>query len=126
MTKTTMVFAVLMIALGIAAFVGAGRSNSMVLVPMWWGLAMGVLAFIGIKRSEKKRNLFIQFNAVIAVIGIIWAAAEAIRGYGAARMAGVAPDRLALYSEIAMAILLFIYAAICMRWLLELRQVPAK
>ncbi len=114
MTKITLILAILMIALGLVAFVGTGRSNSMLLMPMMFGLALGVLGYMGIKR-EQKRKLFTQFSAVIATVGVVWAAAEAIRGYGATRAAGILPDYLAMTAEIVMAVMLLIYVNLCVR-----------
>jgi hypothetical protein len=120
MTKTTLTFAIVMILLGMGAYVGAGRSNSMLLVPMFFGLVLGVLGYLGIKR-EAKRKLFMQFSAVIAWIGVIWAVGEAVRSYGAARTAGIQLDQLALFSEITMAAVLFVYVNLSVRHLLAAR-----
>jgi hypothetical protein len=114
MTKVTLAFAVLILALGLAAFLGSGRSNSMLLVPLCFGLILGVLGFMGIKR-EKKRKLFMRFNAIIAVVGVIWSVAEAISVHGAARAAGVTPDYLAMAAEITMAVLLVVYVGLYVR-----------
>jgi len=124
MTKVTLALAVLIIALGLVAFLGSGRSNAELLIPMILGLALGVLGFMGIKR-EKKRKLFMRFNAILAVVGVIWSVGEAISGHGAARAAGVTPDYLAMAAEIAMAVLLVIYVGLYVRKLLTARQVVA-
>jgi hypothetical protein len=114
MTKLTLACAVLIIALGLAAFLGSGRSNSMVLVPMFLGVALGVLVFLGIRR-ENKRMLYMEFNAVLGTVGVIWSVSEAIRGYGVTRAAGVTPDYLALAAEMAMIVLFFIYVNLYVR-----------
>lgn len=122
MTKLTLAFAVLIIALGLAAFLGSGRSNSMVLIPMFLGLALGVLVFLGIRR-ENKRLLYMQFNAVLSTVGVVWSISEVIDGYGVTRAAGLTPDYLALGAEIAMVFLFFMYVSLYVRTVSALHAV---
>ena len=42
MAKVTLVFAVLLIALGLAGFLGTGHAHHTALIPAWFGLALGL------------------------------------------------------------------------------------
>ena len=44
MAKVTLVFAVLLIALGLVGYLGTGSLHPTALIPTWFGLALGILA----------------------------------------------------------------------------------
>src|SRR5665213_2680012 len=115
MAKMTLVVAVLLIALGLAGFVGTGSQHPTALIPTWFGVALGIFGFLAISPSEKRRKLFMHVNVTIGLIGFLGAAIKGIAGYGHARSAGLEPDRIALGSQGAMAALLLIYVLLCVR-----------
>jgi hypothetical protein len=92
------------------------------LIPAWFGLALGVFGFLAISPSESRRKLFMHINVTIGLLGLIGAVVEALRGYGAARVAGLEPDHIALASKLTMAGLLLIYVNLCIRSFLEARR----
>ena len=47
MAKVTLVFAVLLIALGLVGFFGTGSTHSTALIPAWFGLALGIWRLAG-------------------------------------------------------------------------------
>jgi hypothetical protein len=122
MAKVTLVFAVLLVALGLAGYFGTGSMHPTALIPAWFGLALGVFGFLAISPSESRRKLFMHINVTIGLLGLIGAVVEALRGYGAARAAGLEPDHIALASKLTMAGLLLIYVNLCIRSFLEARR----
>lgn len=122
MAKVTLVFAVLLVVLGLVGYFGTGRISSTALIPTWWGLAMGVCGFLAISPSESRRKIFMHVNVTIGALGCIGAFIEALRGYGAARPAGLDPDMKALAAKLAMAILLLIYVNLCVRSFIQARR----
>jgi hypothetical protein len=122
MAKVTLVFAVLLVALGLAGYFGTGSAHPTALIPAWFGLAMGVFGFLAISPNEGRRKLFMHVNVTIGLLGLIGAVVEALRGYGAARAAGLEPDHIALASKLTMAGLLLIYVNLCIRSFIEARR----
>jgi hypothetical protein len=120
--KVTLVFAVLLVALGLVGYLGTGSVHPTALIPTWFGLALGLFGFLAISPSEKRRKLFMHINVTIGALGFIGALVEAIRGYGAARTAGIDPDMKALVSKLVMAILLLIYVNLCVRSFIQARR----
>ena len=122
MAKTTIIFAVLLIILGLVGFIYTGSIHYTALIPMWFGIAMGIGGFLAISPSESRRKLFMHINVTIGLVGLLGALIEALRGYGAARSAGLEPDYIALASKLIMAGLLLIYVNMCIKSFIEARR----
>jgi hypothetical protein len=122
LAKLTLVLAVLLIALGLAGYLGTGSMHPTALIPAWFGLALGICGFLAISPSERRRKLFMHINVTIALLGFLGAAAEAVRGFVHAQSAGIPPDEIALASKAAMAGLLLIYVVLCVRSFIAARR----
>jgi hypothetical protein len=122
MAKVTLVFAVLLIALGLAGYLGTGSQHPTALIPTWFGLALGIFGVLAISPSESRRKLFMHINVTIGLLGFLGGAVEAIRGYMHAKSAGVEPDQIALASKLTMTGLLLIYVILCVRSFIAARR----
>jgi uncharacterized membrane protein len=122
MAKVTLVFAVLLVALGLAGYLGTGSLHPTALIPMWIGVALGVFGWLAISPNEGRRKLFMHINVTIALLGFIGGVVEAIRGYMHAKSAGLEPDQIALASKVTLAGLLFIYVILCVRSFIDARR----
>jgi hypothetical protein len=122
MAKTTIIFAVLLIILGLVGFFYTGSIHYTALIPTWFGLALGVFGFLAMSPSESRRKLFMHINVTIGAVGFLGAVVEALRGYGAARSAGLNPDYIALASKLIMAALLLNYVFLCVKSFIEVRR----
>ncbi len=122
MTKVTLVFAVLLIALGLAGYFGTGSIHPTALIPAWFGLALGFFGILAISPSESRRKLFMHINVTIGLIGFLGAGEEAIRGYLKATSRGLEPDRIALASKLTMTGLLLVYVVLCVRSFIAARR----
>src|ERR1700733_16226343 len=122
MAKVTLVFAVLLIALGLIGFLGTGSQYRTALIPTWFGVALGIFGFLAVSPSESRRKLFMHINVTIALLGFIGSTVEAIRGYVHATSAGIEPDQIALASKGTLAGLLLIYVILCVRSFIAARR----
>jgi hypothetical protein len=122
MAKVTLIFAVLLIALGLAGYLGTGSAHPTALIPAWFGLALGLFGLLAISPSESRRRLFMHINVTIGLVGFLGGAAEAVRGYVHAASAGLAPDLVALASKLTMSGLLLIYVLLCVRSFIHARR----
>lgn len=122
MAKVTLVFAVLLVTLGLVGYFGTGSLHPTALIPMWFGLALGLFGFLAISPTEGRRKLFMHINVTIGLLGFIGATVEALRGYAGARAAGIEPDHIALASKLTMAGLLLIYVNMCIRSFISARR----
>ena len=122
MAKLTLVFAALLVALGLIGYLGTGSAHPTALIPAWIGLAMGLFGFLAISPNEGRRKLFMHINVTIALLGFLGSASEAVRGYVHAKSAGMVPDQIALASKTTLAVLLLIYVILCVRSFIAARR----
>jgi hypothetical protein len=122
MAKVTMVFALLLCVLGLAGFLGTGRIHQTALIPTWFGLALGLCGYLAISPNEKRRKLFMHISVTIALLGFLGAGGRAVYGYVHASSLGIAPDAIALGSQLIMAALTLIYVILCVRSFIAARR----
>jgi hypothetical protein len=118
----TLLFAVLLIALGLAGFLGTGSAHPTALIPTWFGVALGIGGLLAISPSEGRRKLFMHINVTIGLLGFLGAAVEAVRGYVHAATAGLAPDMIALASKLTMSGLMLVYILLCVQSFIAARR----
>lgn len=122
MARVTLLFAVLLIALGLAGFLGTGSAHPTALIPTWFGVALGIGGLLAISPSEGRRKLFMHINVTIGLLGFLGAAVEAVRGYVHAATAGLAPDMIALASKLTMSGLMLVYILLCVQSFIAARR----
>jgi hypothetical protein len=122
MAKLTLVFAVLLAALGLAGYFYTGSQHPTALIPLWWGIALGICGFLAISPSPRRRSIFMHIAVTLGALGFIGALVEAVRGYGNARAAGIEPDHIALAAKLIMAGLLLIYVNFSVRSFIAARR----
>lgn len=122
LAKITLVFAVLLIVLGLIGYFGTGALHSTALIPTWFGVALGVFGMLAMSPSESRRKLFMHINVTIGLLGFLGGASEAVRGYLHAKSAGVAVDEIALASKLTMTGLLLVYVVLCVRSFIAARR----
>jgi hypothetical protein len=122
MAKVTLVFAFLLVVLGLAGYLGTGSIHPTALIPTWFGVALGIFGFLAISPSEGRRKLFMHINVTIALLGFLGAGGRAVFGYIHASAAGKSPDPIAIGSQAAMAILMLIYVILCVRSFIAARR----
>lgn len=122
MARVTLLFAVLLIVLGLGGFLGTGSLHPTALIPAWFGVALGFGGFAAISPSESRRKLFMHINVTIGLLGFLGAAVEAMHGYVHATSAGVPPDTIALVAKLTMSGLLLVYVLLCVRSFISARR----
>ena len=122
MAKVTLVFAVLLVILGIAGYYYTGHIHPTALIPLWFGVGLGICGFLAISPNEKRRKIFIHIAVVIGVIGFLGGAITAIQGYGNARSQGIDPDMVALWDKVIMAFLMLNYTILCVQSFIKARR----
>lgn len=122
MAKVTVVFAILLIALGMVGYFGTGAQHATALIPTWFGAALGMFGLLAMSPDEGRRKLFMHVAVTIGLLGFIGGAVEAIRGYLHAVHAGMQPDMIALASKLTMTGLLLIYVILCVRSFIAARR----
>lgn len=120
MAKVTLVFAALLIILGVVSYTGTGSLHPTALIPAWIGVALGVGGVLAMNPSRRK--LFMHINVTIGLIGFLGGAITALQGYGHARSLGIDPDYIAMAAKLTLAGLMLIYLNLCIRSFLAARR----
>jgi hypothetical protein len=116
--KVTLVFAVLLVVLGLVGFIGTGSEHLTALIPTWVGLALGVFGFLAISPSERRRKLFMHINVTIGLVGFVGVFFEILRSLTSSKEI----DGTALMAKTTMAWLLLIYVILCVRSFVAARR----
>ena len=122
MAKVTLVFAALLIVLGLVGFFGTGSQHPTALIPTWFGVALAVFGFLAMSPSEGRRKLFMHINVTIGLLGFLGAGERAVQSYIHASSLGLAPDKIALGSQITMAGLCLVYMILCINSFIQARR----
>lgn len=122
MAKVTLVFAILLIALGLFGFIGTGSQHYTALIPTWIGLILGIFGVLSLSPNPSRRKLFMHINVTVATLGAIGAAVEIIRSTLHAHAAGTVADPIATNAKMALAFLLLIYVVLCVRSFVAARK----
>jgi len=122
MAKTTIVFGVLLIVLGLAGFFGTGSTHPTALIPTWFGLALMLGGFLSISPSEARRKIFAHINVTVGLLGFLGAAGSALHNYGHNRSLGLDPDYKAMTYQLIMAGLMLVYVNLCVQSFIKARS----
>jgi hypothetical protein len=115
MAKITIVFAVLLVALGAGGYFWKESLQAAAVYPAVTGVLLGIFGFAAISPDEKRRKIFMHVNVTIGALGFLVSVVMALNGYGSARSEGVDVDNVLLCYRLAMAAVLLIYIQLCVR-----------
>jgi hypothetical protein len=118
MAKVTLVFAGLLMALGLAGYLGTGSQHPTALIPLWIGLLLGIFGVLAISPSESRRKIFMHINVTIGTLGLLATIAEIIRTV----LSSKPLDRIAMASKLSLGILLLAYVLVCVRSFIAARR----
>ncbi len=118
MAKVTLLFAVLLIALGLVGFLGTGSEHPTALIPTWFGVALGVFGLLAMSPIERRRKLFMHINVTIGLVGFLGTIAEIARNFASSKEM----DVTALAAKTALAWLLLIYVLLCVHSFVTARR----
>jgi len=105
MPGTTRLFGLILIVLGIASYVGTGRTSVTALIPAFFGAVLLVCSIVA-RTSEAARKHAMHAAVAVGLIGGLAALARGIMGALAGK------NGPAVYAQLAMGLLLLIYVAL--------------
>ena len=114
MALTTILFGLLLVILGLVGYFGTGTSSVTALIPAFFGLLLLILGFVA--RAEHARKHAMHAASAVGLIGTLLAI-----GGLAMTPPGVRPA-MAVYSQIAMALIMGIFTALCVRSFIAARR----
>jgi hypothetical protein len=118
MAKVTLVFAALLVALGLAGYLGTGSQHPTALIPLWIGLLLGIFGVLAISPVESRRKIFMHINVTIGTLALLATIVEIIRTLASGKPLLWA----AMASKLALGVLLLAYVAVCVRSFISARR----
>ena len=122
MAKVTLVFATLLIILGLVGFVGTSSAHPTALIPTWIGLALAIFGNLAKSPDAGRRKLFMHINVTLGLLGFLGGAGRAIFAFIHASSSGTSLDPIALGSQLSLAGLMLIYIILCVRSFIDARR----
>jgi hypothetical protein len=122
LARVTLIFAVLLVALGLIGYVGTGSQHMTALIPTWFGVALALFGLLAMSPIESRRKLFMHINVTIGLLGFVGAGFRAVQEFVHASSTGKPVDPIAVGAQTAMAALLLVYVILCVRSFIAARR----
>ena len=122
MAKTTIVFGVLLIVLGVAVYASITPHAPTSLIPAYFGAVLAVLGLLAEMPDAKRRMLVMHIAVTVGLLGFILPFARSIGG-AVKLLRGLPVLRpLAVEESMAMALICLVYTALCVRSFIAARR----
>lgn len=122
MAKLTLVFALLLILLGVATFVATGSQAPTALIPAYFGIVLGILGLAANTPDSKRRMLFMHIAVTVGLIGFIFPGWRALGDLIAQSHGQLIAHPVAMKEELAMSILCLVFVLLCVRSFIAARR----
>jgi len=120
MGKLTIVFGILLIALGVIGFVATGSEHKTALIPAYFGAAMAILGAVAV--AKPSLNMHVMHGAVLVgllgFLGTIGGVIKLLKSFGGTPMERPA----AVYAQSIMCALMLVYVVLCVRSFIAARK----
>jgi hypothetical protein len=124
MAKLTITFGVVLILLGLLGFVATGHHAPTALIPAVVGLILAILGFLANTEDAKKRMLYMHIAVTIGLLGFL-GTAKSIVDYFEMVSGRQFPHPIAVEEKAAMAGVLLVFVALCVRSFISARRARA-
>jgi hypothetical protein len=111
LAKLTIVFGVLLIALGVAGFVLTGSQHPTALIPVGFGLVLCVCGVLANTEDSGRRMLWMHIAVTVGLLGFLATGARVVMKYVATGGAGFLDA--AIEAQLSMCVLCGIFVALC-------------
>ena len=119
MARATMVFGVVLIALGVIGYIGTAAVSITALIPAIFGALLTILGWLAL--NERYRKHALHLAAAVALVGLLGAVPGLIGLFDL--ISGAEVQRpAAVVSQSLMAILMAVFVGLCVRSFLEARR----
>jgi hypothetical protein len=125
MTKLTITFGVVLIALGVAFFVMTGSVHKTALIPAWFGIALAVSGALANSEDSKRRMLWMHIAVAVGLVGFLFPGIRGGMALVRAHSTGVALSDVAstaVHEELFMAGICLIFVLLCVRSFITARR----
>lgn len=119
MAKTAVIFGVLLIALGLGAYLLTGAQSPTALIPAMFGFLLALLGRIA--ANPTKRKAAMHMAAVLGILGIA-GSARGLAKIGDVLSGAPVERPAAVVAQSAMAVLMIVFVALCVKSFVDARR----
>jgi hypothetical protein len=117
-----MIFAGVLIVLGLAVFFATGSQAPTALIPAFFGILLGVLGWLANTEDSKRRMLFMHIAVTVGLVGFIFPGARAAGDLITMARGGNVLRPVAMQEELAMAAVCLVFVLLCVRSFVAARR----
>ena len=121
MAKLTIVFGVLLIAVGIIGFVLTGHEHPTALIPSLIGLILAISGGLAHTEDAKRRMLWMHIAVTMGLLGFLATIKSAFQVFELSRGADL-PHPIAIEEKAGTCLLCLLFVAFCVRSFIEARR----
>jgi len=112
----TVLFGLLLVALGVGGYVGTGSEHLTALIPAGFGLALGLLGLVALKDNLRKHAMHLA--AMVGLLGAIGGAVTLLLPF----IKGAPADPVASGCKAAMTVLCLVFVGLCVNSFVQARR----
>jgi hypothetical protein len=117
MARLSILFGLLLVALGVGGFVGTGSEHPTALIPAGFGILLVLLGILALKESLRKHAM--HFAAVVGLVGTVGGAIRLLQPVVSGQ---TIQHRVAYGCTAAMAVLCLAFVALCVNSFVQARR----
>ncbi len=122
MAKTTVIFAAVLIVLGVAVFIATGHHASTALIPAFFGVVLGLLGVLASTDNTQRRMLFMHIAVTIGLLGFIFPGIRAAGDILKLLHDQIVLRPIAMYEELAMSVVCLLFVLLSVRSFIAARR----
>ena len=119
MARTTMIFGITLVALGVVGYVATDAVSMTALIPAFFGVVLLVAGWLAL--NEQRRKHAMHAAAMVGVVGFL-GAARGLGGLFTLLSGGEVPRPAAVVSQSLMAALMAVFVALCVKSFIDARR----
>ncbi len=121
MARTTILFGIVLVLLGVLTYMQTGRQFPTSLIPALFGLVLAICGFLGRTADVKRRALVMHIAVTVGLLGFL-ATAKSIVDYFRMKGGMQVKFPVAVDEKAAMAVLLFVFTLLCVNNFIQNRR----
>lgn len=122
MAKLTLIFALILIVLGVAVFIATGSHAPTALIPAYFGVLLGILGLLANSPNSKRRMVFMHIAVTVGLIGFIFPGWRGVSDLVGQAHGHAILRPVAMKEELAMAGICLVFVLLCIRSFIAARR----
>ncbi len=120
MARVAIFVGLILIAIGVAFYIGTGGKSITAMIPAFVGLPLAICGFVAL--NDLRRKAAMHVAVVIALLGFVGSISRAFKLPAALSNAPGAPDPIVAYESAALNVLCLVFIILAVRFFIDARK----